>query len=368
MKLLFITNVPAPYRVDFFNELGRHCELTVLFEKRTSDERDDSWKSYEFRHFRGIFLKGKSVNTDTAISFEILKHLRRRDYDAVICTDFSSPTGMLAVAYMKRRKIRYYLESDGGFAKDGKGFKEWIKKRVISGAAGYFSTAREHDRYYKQYGADEQVIHRYPFTSVFASQLATAVPSEDEKRRLRAELGISEGTMVLSVGQFIRRKGFDVLMNAAAQCRDDIGFYIVGGKPTEEYLQLKDTLNLPHVHFVGFKSKADLATYYRAADVFVLPTREDIWGLVVNEAMAHGLPVITTDRCIAGLEMVEDGCNGYIVPVGDEEQLAQRVRELTANKELCRAFAQRSLQKAAHWTIENMVQAHLDILNDTKSI
>ena len=56
VKILFLTNVPAPYRVDFFNELGKMCQLTVLFEKDSSDERDRSWKKYRFENFEGIVL------------------------------------------------------------------------------------------------------------------------------------------------------------------------------------------------------------------------------------------------------------------------------------------------------------------------
>lgn len=60
-----------------------------------------------------------------------------------------------------------------------------------------------------------------------------------------------------------------------------------------------------NIVFVEFKTKEDLIDYYRAADLFVLPTREDIWGLVVNEAMAAGTPVITTTNCGAGMEILK---------------------------------------------------------------
>lgn len=63
---------------------------------------------------------------------------------------------------------------------------------------------------------------------------------------------------------------------------------MVGGEPTEDYLQMRASLGLDNVHFVGFQKKEALSRYYRAADLFVLPTREDIWGLVINEAMAYG--------------------------------------------------------------------------------
>ncbi len=64
MKILFITNIPSPYRIEFFKELGKLCELTVLFEKGASDERDTSWKNYSFDGFNGIILKGKKHSTD----------------------------------------------------------------------------------------------------------------------------------------------------------------------------------------------------------------------------------------------------------------------------------------------------------------
>ena len=62
-----------------------------------------------------------------------------------------------------------------------------------------------------------------------------------------------------------------------------------------------------------------------AADVFVMPTREDIWGLVINEAMAYGLPVVSTDKCIAALELVKNGRNGYIIPPNQPKEIAQKV-------------------------------------------
>lgn len=136
MKLLFLTNVPSPYRVDFFNELGKYCDLTVTFEKRTSDERDESWKKYKFDNFKGVFLKGKSINTDTAICFDVTDYVKDKSFDKIICANFTSPTGMIAIRYMKAHHIKYWLESDGGFAKSGEGIKEKIKKHFISGANG----------------------------------------------------------------------------------------------------------------------------------------------------------------------------------------------------------------------------------------
>lgn len=361
MKVLWLTNIPSPYRVNFFNELGKLCDLTVLFERKFSSERDESWKSYNVSNFKSIFLRGIKIGVAEAICFSVKKHLTK-EYDRIIVSNFSSPTGMLAISNMKRRKIAYYLESDGGFAGSGKGVKEKIKKHVISGAKGYFSTSEENDKYFISYGAEKERIIRYPFTSLYASDIIDTPLTIEEKLDLRKKLGITEEKVVLAVGQFIHRKGFDVLLKAIVDLPRDIGVYFVGGVPTEEYENLKTDNELTNVHFIGFKNKKELKDYYKTADVFVLPTREDIWGLVINEAMSCGLPVITTNKCIAGLELVENGENGYIINVGDDNALAEKIELILTNKELQDQMGKKSIEKIRYYTFENMAKNHINNL------
>ncbi len=360
MKILILTNIPSPYRVDFFNELGKLCELTVIFERTASSERDESWKKYNTEHFTPIVLKGIRRGVANAICPEVVRHLKKGKYDHIVVTNFASPTGMLAISWLRMRGIPYWLESDGGFAKSGTGMKESIKRHFIKGAAGYFSTAQEHDHYYMQYGAQKERLFRYPFTSLFRRDILDLPVSADQKLALREKLGMTEKKVLLAVGQFIPRKGFDILINAMATLPRDVGCYIVGGMPTERYLEQIKTLGLENIHFAGFKSKEVLADYYMAADLFVHPTREDIWGLVVNEAMAKGLPVVTTDRCIAGLELVREPGDGALVPVGDADRLAQeivRVLALTGPENSAQI-----LQKIKGYCFEEMAKRHIEIL------
>ena len=112
MKVLFITNIPSPYRVDFFNALGKQCDLTVIFERRASAERDASWRNYGVESFTPIVLRGMQWGADAAFCPGICKYLKKGWYDHVIVSDFTSPTGMLAISHMRRKKIPYWLESD----------------------------------------------------------------------------------------------------------------------------------------------------------------------------------------------------------------------------------------------------------------
>ena len=125
---------------------------------------------------------------------------------------------------------------------------------------------------------------------------------------------------------------------------------------------MKQDMGLDNVHFLEFMKKDALTRYYRAADIFVLMTVGDVWGLVINEAMACGLPVITTDKCVAGQDLVSDDENGYIVPVGDDAMLTDRLNRIFADPVAVERMAKTSLEKIAPYTIENMAKVHLNAL------
>lgn len=362
MKVLFYTNIPSPYRVDFFNELGKHCELTVVFETATSMERDDAWKEFKFENFKGIILKGIRTRVDAAFCPIIIKYLKKNAYDHIVVTQLASLTAIWAVAYMRIKGIDYCYEGDGGFVGKAKGIKAALKRFIIKNAKICFSTSEEFDKYCMIYGAKKENIYRYPFSSVWAKSVLLEPLSKEEKLIHKKQNGIKEEYIVLSVGQFIHRKGYDILLEASRSLDKRIGVYIVGGKPTKEYLEMKNKWNLKNVHFVDFMNKDKLAEYYQAADIFVFPTREDIWGLVVNEAMAKGLPVITTNRCIAGLEMIQNNTNGFIVNVNSVDLLSEKILKMFKSEKLQKEFAVEALMTARKYTVEKMAQIHLDIL------
>ena len=358
-KILFYTNIPSPYRVDFFNELGKYCELTVLFESTHSTERDELWKQYHFDSFEGIIMSGKRTAVDMAFCPEIIKHLRAKEYDEIVITIMASLTSILAVNWLRLHHIPFIYEGDGGFVHAENKIKYLLKRNVISHAKYCFSTSAAFDEYCKNYEARSENIYRYPFTSVWEKNLVEKPLSAVEKQTLRTQYGIREQHMLISVGQMIHRKGFDILLRAAAVLDKSWGIYLVGGQPSDELRDLIEQLSLENVHFVDFMPKEKLWSYYQAADLFVLPTRDDPWGLVVNEAMANGLPVITTTRCIAGLEMVEDGINGYLYEPEAVDRLKELMSECT-NMDMKRLekLADAALQTAKKYTIEQMVEAH----------
>ena len=368
MKVLFYTNIPSPYRVDFYNELGKYCDLTVLFEMDTSLERDEVWKSYQFNNFNGIILNGKRVSVDTAFCPNIIKYIKRKKYDFVVVTVLASPTALLAVSILRGKKIPYYYEGDGGFVSSVVGLKARIKRYIISGAQKCFSTSNEFDRYCIAYGAQKEKVIRYPFTSVKKDEVLKQTLSEDERRKFKEEYKVTEECAIISVGQFISRKGFDLLLECSRFLPENVGVYIVGGKPSEEYLLFCEKYKLHHVHFVEFMPKTELMKFYRAMDMFVLFTREDIWGLVINEAMANGLPVISTDRCIAAMELITQGENGIIVQSENIEQMRDALLKLVNSKKLREKMAENAIECMKWYTIENLAAEHMRIFESERKI
>ena len=332
MKVLFILNFPSPYRVDFLNELGRSMDVTAAFdpdETRTTD-RPASWGEWfddHYERFNAVFLKTPR---------DIVPLLKNGGFDAVVVGGYTQKTAMLAIEWLRLHRCPFWMEADGGIIKTDNFVKDHVKRHFISAASAWLGTGAKTTDYFVHYGAKRARVYTYPFSTLHRRDILPVPPTAAEKAAAREKLGLRGAHVTLGVGQFIPRKGFDLLLRAWASCPAEETLCIVGQEPPQEY--------------------------YRAADLFVLPTREDIWGLVVNEAMANALPVITTDRCVAGLELVQNGVNGYIVPVEDVPALAEKINAVLADDALRAAMAQAGLAAIAPYTIENMAAAHCEIL------
>ena len=189
MKVLFMANIPSPYRVDFFNELGKYCDLTVTFEGKTATDRDEKWKSEKFRNFNAQFMNGIRTKSDQFLCFHIIEVIKN-GFDRIIVGGYSTPTAMLAIEYMRLHKMPFWIEADGGLISQDNVFKYKIKHHFISAASGWFSSGKMTTKYLVHYGADESRIHVYPFTSLREVDILKQVPSMEEKMKLRQKLNL----------------------------------------------------------------------------------------------------------------------------------------------------------------------------------
>lgn len=370
MRVLFVSNIPSPYRVNFFNELGKHCDLTVCFEGERATDRNVAWIPEAARNFTAVYLNGIRTDSDKFLSFRLKKYLKEK-WDYIIFGGYSTPTQMLGILYLRRKKIPFILEADGGIISAENKLKFLIKKYFISSASAWFSSGEKTTDYFVHYGADREKCYKYPFTSLMDVDIAKAKAERVVAKRneIREKLNMREEKIVLSVGRFTYNagygKGYDFIMTSAEKTiGESIGYYIVGDEPTQEFLNWKESKHLTNVHFVGFKKKSELAEYYLAADLFVLMTRSDVWGLVINEAMSYGLPIISTNMCVAACELVNEGSNGHVINIENAHLLSNYVVDILNDEEKCKQFSLNSELSIREYSIENMACAHMRVMNE----
>jgi glycosyltransferase involved in cell wall biosynthesis len=183
--------------------------------------------------------------------------------------------------------------------------------------------------------------------------------SDKEKHDLRERLGIDTRHVVLYCGNLLELKGLGDLMPAFSEVlsqRDDVTLLLIGsGGDEAEYRAYCDAAGIGRrVVFAGFVDRTQLPPYYGIADLLVLPSRSEVWGLVINEAMACGVPVVTTDVVGAVPDLVQEGVNGYVVPARNPAALADAIQRFFQG-----GTDRMAMSKAARATIQPFTCARM---------
>jgi len=198
-----------------------------------------------------------------------------------------------------------------------------------------------------------------------------------DRQAARRSLGLGPEPTLLFVGRIQRLKGIDILIRAAADLREEIGplrVLIVGGtgddggrqvsEEAREMARLRaevDELNLASVvRFVGGVEQARLAEYYRAADVTVMPSTYESFGLVAVESMACGTPVVASR--VGGLAtIVRDGENGALIPWRDPRLFADRIRPILTDPRLATSLRRGALETAAQYSWDGVAERTISV-------
>lgn len=350
-KILVLSSFPANYRVKVFAGIMENYEGTVLFGTGKNENRNADWfvKRSEFPFYIVDTLEGKKK------AQECFKNLK--DYDLILAYDWYQPWCIKFEIKALMLNIPYIVNCDGALPVYKKGPKELVKKFIISHAKKCLSGGEYAKKYFLHYGANESNVVIHNFTSLTKEKIVSKPLTATEKSDKRKYLGLPDKTTVLAIGQFIERKGFDILLEAWGKiATDSVQLLIIGGgdkRPEYEALIKKDEIkNVIIKDFVPFEK---IFEFYQASDVFALATREDIWGLIVNEAMASGVPVLISDKCIAGIELIENGLNGYVIEENSVDNWAKKLHMILADGENRYQMALNNLQKIQDWTLDNTV-------------
>ena len=350
MKVLYLTNIHNPYRDEFFEQLGQQCDLTVIFEAHDDDARDASW----FNGAQGYSYQEVFLPTGIAAGFKGLRGIIAEGWDVVVVGCYNSKVQMLAIEHMRRRKIRYAVNLDGPLFYSKSSIKRAVRKHVLRNADLYLVAGKTSvGSVRREVGASDGKIVPYSFSSLTEAQLsarATLCEQRDEN-------------LILCVGQFLPYKGIDVLLDAfAGMQNEDLRLRLIGaGKRNAELEKAIAERGLTdRAEAIAFMPPEELALEYARAGLFVLPSRQECWGLVVNEAAACGCPIVSTWGAGAAMEFLADGYPQFLAEPAKADSLALTIGSFLARpREEKRGYAAWLQLKAADYAVEITVKEHL---------
>lgn len=260
--------------------------------------------------------------------------------DTVLLTGYYDPAQLLLGLVLKARGCRVILQSESTALDSPRtGWREQVKRTFIRLCDGYFCFGTRAADYLVQLGADPSrilvrnnaVVDNAFLRNVYASALPGR-PAVQQSRQLAPN-------NLIYVGRLIAIKNVSALVDAFAQAwranpAGNWGLILLGeGEQKAALQQQVGTLDMANrIHFLPGCNWTDVPRFLALADALVLPSQSEPWGLVVNEAMACGLPVLVSDRCGCVDDLVQDGQNGYRFDPDQPGQLADRIgRLLTAS-------------------------------------
>lgn len=359
MKVLYYTNLPSPYKVSFLNELNKYLDVDVLFTLKDKEERNEAWYKSNKYEFNVYYINNNG--------FSLIKKLLKNKYDIVVNANYATKYGAYLSNEVNQLNIPLFINADGGLIYHNEYIKNIIRGFFIKKADYYLSSGKETNKYFLFHGASKNKIYTYKFSSLKNDDILGTPILYKDKLKLRKQNGYDYKRIFISVGSLIDRKGYDIFFKAIKDINlKDTLFLIVGsGQKEEEYKKYIEDNNLDNVRLLGFRSKKEVFDLYKLADVFFLPSREDIWGLVINEAMANGLPIISSNNVVAARELVD---NKYLYCPEDANGLKDLIIYFNnLDDKILYDIGKQNLEAIKGYTIENMAKRYYEVFNEVLS-
>lgn len=314
IRVAIIHNIMTPYRTVLFDAIADHPDINLHVFYCSKSYENRNWEIADSIAHKHSILLGPSVETNVFkyhVNPTIITKLVSDRFDVAIIgggTHFTMQLGYLVSKYNLNGTILWTERISPPEYPFGKLINPIIKQMSTRADSLIIPTSKAR-KYQIEQGISEDKI----FTAPNVVDSASYYRNKTNRDQLK----------ILFVGQLIERKGVDYLLDAYSQLdQSNIELTIVGDGPKEvEYKRKAETTSL-NVTFTGWVSENEKRRLFADADLFVLPSIKDLAPLVLNEALASGLPIITTDAVGNAPDMIIDGGNGNIVPAGDSSALA----------------------------------------------
>lgn len=355
VKIAIIHNIIAPYRLELFERLSNHKyidELNVFYCLERYNDRNWNLKyspEYKSKILPGYTFRIPIINLPCSINPSIFSEIRNNNYDAVIICGFTDVTTQLSYLSCKINHIPIILWSElsGEYLFKYHRLYNPLITFFLKNSDALVVPGTQSKKYHIKMGAPSNKIFISPNTNDEKKYINNIKKYKENSSIVREKLSVKTTNNIIFVGRFIKRKGVDYLIKAFINIKaeiDDLGLILVGDGPEKESLQAlcKDS-GVRDVYFTGFVSEEEKIKYYSISNLFVLPSLWDIHPLVLPEAMACSLPIISTTGVASARDIIIDGENGYIINIKDVEQLSFAIKNVFCSNNMG-LMGRRSLQ------------------------
>lgn len=360
-KVVIITNIPSPYRVDLFKYLqntSTEHEFSIMFSSTNEDNRGwkfdlSTLKNYYFLKSKTIKIKKKMDIKYIHIPHNVKEILDKIRPDVVIGCEYN-PSILQAIMWCKRKHVNYISWTDGTLnsEKNINLIQKLSRKYVIRNAKAYIASSSKSKEAQIFYGANPNSVH--------LSYLTVDIDVYTQNHL------VDKKFKILYVGRLVKGKGIDLLLNALSQIDREYNLVIVGDG--DEFNNLKkqtELLNINNkVEFLGFLQREELKKYYATSNVFMLPTLNDCYGLVILEAMCSGIPIISSKYAEGVFDLVVEGENGFIVDPFDANEISNAILKLMDNNVLANTMGEASKRLSEKFKFEKVAQGFIEAIQE----
>ena len=354
-RVLVLLMEPTPYIIPRARYLKQDSELAVELYFVTANSSQPWGEDASGEELPVLLNASLSPVQRLKKATAVLGRVLRKEYSAVHLAGWGHWMTRLAILVCRVRRVPFSVESDTPLGAGVTGWRRSIKDGLYPFWMKWITIAipggSRQAEYFRRYGVPDSRIVISHMTVDTEKIREMKLAGREEFRRGN---GVpSEMVVFLFVGRLLAQKGIDTLLAAfeKAVAKDpEIGLVVVGDGP--ERTKVEETrAKLPRkLWAVGRQNYSRVISWMRSSDVFVLPSRDENWGLVVNEAMICGLPVVISDVCGCVDDLVFEGQNGHIFPVNDGEKLAEAMLSIARCGEARRAMGRASETLIEPWT------------------
>jgi glycosyltransferase involved in cell wall biosynthesis len=380
-KVAIIATHPIQYQIPWFIELAKHDRISLkVYYALIPDQNLQGtgfgvpfkWDLPMFEGYEWEALPNSSesprlrgfFNSSTPAVYSIFKKERP---DVVIITGWQALPLLQALWACMRLRIPRLVRGDSNALKKRTWWVKIVHRLLLARFDAFLPVGGANRKFYMENGITAERIFSCPHfvdNQRFRSQCQQV---SGERDKIRAGWGIKpDDSCFLYVGKLEPKKRIMDLLQALDSVKTvhNIKLLIVGaGEIMDEAKRYTEEKNLP-VSFAGFMNQTEITRAYAAGDCLVLPSDYgETWGLVVNEAMACGLPAIVSDRVGCGPDLVEDGITGFIFPFGDINALADRMLKVTNDSDTRQRMAKRAQERIKEYSVEKATKGTLQAID-----